>query len=232
MKAMILAAGRGERMKPLTDNCPKPLLKVLDTSLIDFHILKLADIGITDIVINLAWLGDKIIEHLQNGERFGVNIQYSWEREGALETAGGIMKALPLLNLKNDEAFLVVNGDVFIDYDFSDLPVLPANKLAHLWLTNNPEHNLQGDFCLLDGSVKALSLADKKQTFTFSGIGLYRPSIFNQFLSEVVMPLAPVLRAAIASEQVSGSLLPGLWTDVGTPERLSHLNASLQGEQR
>ena len=238
MKAMILAAGRGERMRPLTDHCPKPLLKVAGVPLIEYHITKLAKIGVTDIVINLAWLGDAIVDYLQNGEKFGVNIYYSWENEGALETAGGIIKALPKLAEKN-EPFLVVNGDIFIDYDFSSLPQLNEQQEGHLWLVDNPSHNLSGDFDLIDGVVQNKSAIEtnaaecstgaKKQCFTFSGIGLYRPSLFDHYLDKKVMALAPVLKAAMDKQQISGELLTGLWTDVGTPERLKQLNENIQG---
>jgi N-acetyl-alpha-D-muramate 1-phosphate uridylyltransferase len=235
MKAMILAAGRGERMRPLTDHCPKPLLKIGDISLIEYHITKLAKVGITDIVINLAWLGDCIKNYLQNGERFGVNILYSCENDGALETAGGIIKALPLLTHEN-EPFLVVNGDIYIDYDFSSLPNLTQNQEAHLWLVDNPPHNLLGDFYLTEGNVQNKNSINsnaeanvKKQSLTFSGIGLYRPSLFQAYLNEKVMPLAPILQEAMEKQKITGELLAGLWTDVGTPERLKQLNENIQG---
>ena len=236
MKAMILAAGRGERMRPLTDHIPKPLLKVAGTPLIEYHIMKLANIGVTDIVINLAWLGESIVDYLQDGEKLGVNIQYSWENDGALETAGGIIKALPKLAEK-DEPFLVVNGDIYIDYDFSALPTLTKKQLAHLWLVDNPSHNLSGDFHLKAGVLQSKQQAEMKgetalqqHCFTFSGIGLYRPSLFDAYLNNQVMPLAPILIAAMNKQQVSGEKLSGLWTDVGTPERLQLLNEQLQGE--
>lgn len=235
MKAMILAAGRGERMRPLTDHYPKPLLKVAGIPLIEYHIKKLVSIGVKDIVINLAWLGDLIERYLQNGEKFGVNIHYSWEHEGALETAGGIIKALPNLTQEN-EPFLVVNGDIFIEYDFTNLPTLDVNQQAHLWLVDNPPHNLSGDFYLIKNHVHNKNLADtgliteaEKQTFTFSGLGLYRPSLFQTYLNQKVMPLAPVLKAAMDKQQITGELLSGLWTDVGTPERLAQLNEHKQG---
>ncbi|MEW6990223.1 N-acetylmuramate alpha-1-phosphate uridylyltransferase MurU [Colwelliaceae bacterium 6441] len=229
MKAMILAAGRGERMRPLTDHCPKPLLKVAGVPLIEYHIRKLANIGVKDIVINVAWLGEHIANYLQQGEKFGVNIHYSWENNGALETAGGIMQALPKLTNK-DEPFLVVNGDIYIEYDFSCLPQLHENLSAHLWLVKNPEHNVTGDFCLSNGQVNNINANQSDpQTYTFSGLGLYRPSIFNGYLNKKVMALAPILKAAIEKQDISGELLEGLWTDVGTPERLAQLNEQLQG---
>lgn len=236
MKAMILAAGRGERMRPLTDHLPKPLLKVAGIPLIEYHIKKLANIGVSDIVINLAWLGECIADYLQNGEKFGVNIQYSWEKNGALETAGGIIKALPKLAEKN-EPFLVVNGDIYIDYDFSQLPKLTEQQQAHLWLVDNPAHNLSGDFFLKDGELQNKQQAEMKgetalqqHCFTFSGIGLYRPSLFQAYLDNKVMPLAPILKAAMEKQQISGEKLSGLWTDVGTPERLQQLNKHIQGK--
>jgi len=235
MKAMILAAGRGERMRPLTDLTPKPLLKVSGIPLIEHHLRKLALVGITDIVINLAWLGDKIVEHFQDGSSLGVNIRYSWERDGALETAGGIIKALPLLcaskdhvNNNQDEPFLVVNGDIYIDYDYQDLPQLTSSQLAHLWLVKNPEHNQKGDFSLVDNNIQNVTQFNTLSTYTFSGIGLYRPSFFAKHLTETVVPLAPLLREAIDDKCVAGVVLSGLWTDVGTPERLALLNKQLQ----
>jgi N-acetyl-alpha-D-muramate 1-phosphate uridylyltransferase len=237
MKAMILAAGRGERMRPLTDHLPKPLLKVADTPLIEYHIKKLATIGVKDIVINLAWLGECIVDYLQDGEKFGVNIQYSWENDGALETAGGIIKALPKL-AENNDPFLVVNGDIYIDYDFTLLPTLTEQQQAHLWLVDNPPHNLSGDFHLKDGVLQSKQQAEMKEEtalqqhcFTFSGIGLYRPSLFDAYLDNQVMPLAPILIAAMEKQQVSGEKLSGLWTDVGTPERLQQLNKHIQGTE-
>ncbi len=232
MKAMILAAGRGERMRPLTDVLPKPMLTVQSVPLIVHHLLKLQKVGITDIVINLAWLGEKIVEHLQDGARFGVNITYSWEKEGALETAGGIINALPLLS-DNDQPFLVVNGDIYVDYDFSNIKPLAQDQLAHLWLVDNPGHHLAGDFVLQHGMLKNLAeQSATEQSLTFSGIGLYRPSLFNDFLQQKVMALAPVLRAGIEQNAISGERLSGLWSDVGTPERLSAINELLAQNTR
>ncbi|MDO6447330.1 nucleotidyltransferase family protein [Colwellia sp. 1_MG-2023] len=235
MKAMILAAGRGERMRPLTDKCPKPLLCVAGIPLIEYHIKKLAKIGVSDIVINLAWLGERIVDYLQDGEKFGVNFQYSWENDGALETAGGIIKALPKL-VEGNEPFLVVNGDIYIDYDFSPLPHLTEKQQAHLWVVDNPPHNVSGDFYLNDGVLQSKQQAEwegkteiQKNCFTFSGIGLYRPSLFHAYLDHKVMPLAPILISAMKQQQVSGEKLSGVWTDVGTPERLQQLNMKIQG---
>jgi len=222
MKAMILAAGRGERMRPLTDVLPKPMLTVSGMPLIEYHIRKLAKVGIKDIVINLAWLGEKIENYLGDGKEFNVNISYSWEREGALETAGGIINALPYLT-HNDEPFLVVNGDVFVDYDFSSMPHLPPEYQAHFWLVFNPEHNEKGDFSLDVQQVLNIVEDEKKPTYTYSGIGLFRPSFFQNKFNNKIAKLAPLMRSAVSENKVSGEILSGLWTDVGTPERLRQL---------
>lgn len=231
MKAMILAAGRGERMRPLTDTCPKPLLKVNGIPLIEYHIRNLAAAGIKDIVINIAWLGEKLLDYLGKGEKFAVNIRYS-EEPVALETAGGIIKALPLLAEQDDEVFIVVNGDIYCDYDFSQLPALLPKYNAHLLLIENPEHNLKGDFKIDSGNLVNLnSLAEK--TYTYSGIALYRKSFFKQYsltlnedasTSQNIQPLAPMLRAGADARTISASLMDSSWTDVGTPERLAKLN--------
>lgn len=248
MKAMILAAGRGERMRPLTDTLPKPMLAVAGTPLIEHHIVKLASSGITDIVINHAWLGDKIENYLKDGSQWGVSITYSRETRGALETAGGIIKALPLLlnNTDDNSPFLVVNGDIYTDFDFTEIPALSVDCSANIWLVKNPEHNIKGDFLLGDNDssnnpdvvdmsksehlnkvhnlVAKNSLGTKYSSFTFSGIGLYRPSFFTAQKSNNILPLGPLLREAADNLQLSGKLLKGHWTDVGTPERLNELN--------
>ncbi len=232
---MILAAGRGERMRPLTDSCPKPLLKVRGVALIEHHIRNLVAAGIRDIVINHAWLGEQLIAHLGRGERFDANISYS-EEVVALETAGGIIKALPLLAEQDDEVFLVINGDIYCDLQFAHLPVLAPEYSAHLMLVTNPEHNPNGDFQLENG-VLVNPKGNKQNTYTFSGIALYRKSFFKQFFKqhsatkydnvmsqEAVKPLAPMLRAAADQQQVSANVMHSDWTDVGTPERLAKLN--------
>lgn len=239
MKAMILAAGRGERMRPLTDDCPKPLLKVAGIPLIEHHIVKLAQAGITDIIINHAWLGYKIEEHLQDGRKWGVSIRYSRETQGALETAGGIIKALPLLVEKDEPnaPFLVVNGDVYTDFDFTHIPLLPLDCLANIWLVANPEHNDKGDFLLaeecseLNKSNKVHNItsdtrsSQTQKSFTFSGIALYRPEFFTAHSHDAaILPLGPLLREAAENLELSGTILEGQWTDVGTPERLNELN--------
>jgi len=216
--AMILAAGRGERMRPLTDHTPKPLLTVHDKPLIVWHIERLKKAGISQLVINHAYLGEQIEHALGDGSSFGVSIAYSPE-ETALETGGGIARALPLLG---EQSFLVVNGDVWTDIDYSALS-LDEDDLAHLVLVNNPSHNPNGDFALNNGRVAAEG-ADK---LTFSGIGLYQPCLFAG-QSENRFPLAPLLRNAMSQNKVGGHHHQGAWTDVGTPERLAEINASAQ----
>ncbi len=215
MKAMILAAGRGERMRPLTDSIPKPLLQVGGHALVEHHLSALKNAGVTDIVINVAWLRDQIIESLGDGSRFGVSIAYSDEGDSALETGGGIAKALPLLGR---EPFWVVNGDVYADYSF-DLAGLDRNTLAHLVLVPNPEHNPGGDFALLDGKVRNTG----QSLFTYSGIALMRPELLADAPGGA-FPLAPWLRRAADNDALTGELLSGVWSDVGTPERLASLD--------
>jgi MurNAc alpha-1-phosphate uridylyltransferase len=227
MKAMILAAGRGERMRPLTDTCPKPLLKVAGKPLIEHHINKLAEQGIKDIVINYAWLGEQIVAYLGDGKRYGVNIKYSPELNGALETGGGLIKALPMLTGKNGEPFLLVNGDVFSTFDFSSLPKLGSDKLAHIWLVKNPEHNKTGDFIFEQDKLANISTDGNNNVFTFSGISLFRPEFFQQKQVDSSIKLGPMIKAAINKNQVSATVLENMWVDVGTPERLSRLNDHL-----
>jgi len=217
---MILAAGRGERMRPLTDRTPKPLLPVAGRPLIVWHLERLARAGIRDIVINHAHLGDQIEALLDDGAAWGVAIRYSEEPPGALETAGGIANALPLLG---DEPFLVVNGDIWCDLDFATLPRLAANDLAHLVLVPNPPHHPDGDFDLQNGRVSGVP-----PRLTFSGIGLYRPELFNSVERGKPARLAPLLREAMAADRVSGQTHTGRWVDVGTPERLSALDEEVR----
>ncbi|WP_018953346.1 N-acetylmuramate alpha-1-phosphate uridylyltransferase MurU [Thioalkalivibrio sulfidiphilus] len=217
MHAMILAAGRGERMRPLTDHTPKPLLMAGGRALIEHHLLRLAQAGYHDIVINLAHLGEQIQAHLGDGSRFGLRIRYSPEGE-ALETGGGIRRALPLLG---NEAFLVVNGDVWCDHPLTP-PRLAEQDLAHLVLVDNPGHHPNGDFALTHGRVHS----EGAPRLTFSGIGWYRPELFADH-AEGRFPLAPLLRAAMAGDRVSGEHHRGRWLDVGTPERLAQLDAWL-----
>ncbi len=219
MKAMILAAGRGERMRPLTDHTPKPLLPAGGKPLIQHHIERLAAVGVREIVINHAHLGDRIESALGDGERFGLCIRYSHEGPGrALETGGGIYKALPLLG---PDPFLVVNGDAWTDLDFATLEI-SADDLAELVLVPNPDHHPHGDFALAAGRVRE----DGDPRYTFGGIGIYRPALFAG-CTPGAFPLAPLLRRAMGSDQVGGRLHPGRWLDIGTPERLEALDRML-----
>ena len=220
MKAMILAAGRGERMRPLTDTTPKPLLKVAGKMLIEYHVIALAKAGIKELVINTAWLGEQIQTTLGDGSQYEVKIQYSDEGDQALETAGGIIKALPLLG---DEPFVVVNGDIWCDYDFSSLPAQPEG-LAHLIMVDNPQHHPHGDFALQDSGYLNTNGENK---LTFSGIGVYQPTLFANMVT-AVQPLAPLLRNAMQQEKVTGEHYQGNWLDIGTPERLTELNQSIK----
>ena len=214
---MILAAGRGERMRPLTDTLPKPLLHVKGKALIEWHIEKLAQNGFKEIIINIAHLGYKIPEYLSNGSKWGVKISYSDEQKsGALESAGGIKKALPLLG---DAPFLVVNGDIFCDYDFNPNFKLKDDALAHLILVENPPHNAQGDFGLENGYVT--NLAEKM--YTFSGIGYYHPELFEDVALQK-SPLAPLLREFIEKKLISGEVFNKMWHDIGTLQRLKTIN--------
>ena len=216
MKAMILAAGRGERMRPLTDHTPKPLLPVAGKTIIEHTINQLISAGFHDIIINHAHLGKQIEEHLGDGQHYGANIHYSPEGEQALETAGGIINALPLLG---DEAFLVVNGDIATDFPFAELKSQTVD-LAHLVMVDNPEHHPRGDFGL-DSTGRITETGTDR--FTFSGIGLYRPELFSN-IPAGISKLGPLLRQAIANQRVSGQKYAGFWMDIGTPERLQELD--------
>ncbi|HJX16960.1 MAG TPA: nucleotidyltransferase family protein [Acidiferrobacterales bacterium] len=218
MKAMILAAGRGERMRPLTDHTPKALLKAGGRALIDYRIESLAAAGFRDLVINHAHLGAQIEAHLGNGERYGVRITWSREPDAALETGGGIFQALARLD---DENFLVVNADIWTDYPFARL-ARPITGLAHLVLVDNPPQHPQGDFVLQDSRV----LAEGTPRLTFSGIGVYHRDLFRG-CQPGRFPLAPLLRHAMESGQVSGEHYTGAWYDIGTPERLDELDRAL-----
>ena len=220
MKAMILAAGRGERMRPLTDTTPKPLLQVGREPLIGWHLRHLAAAGIREIVINHAWLGQQIEDTLGNGTTYGVHITYSAEGGQGLETAGGIATALPLLG---SDPFLVINGDILTDIDFSDAvrqsETLLSNGLAYLWLTTNPSHNPAGDFSLLsNGLIRSEGGGER---LTFSGCGLYKSELFAEIAPHRAAKLAPLLRKAMTVGKVRGHCHNGLWLDVGTPERLN-----------
>jgi len=225
MKAMILAAGRGERMRPLTDFTPKPLLKVGGKPLIVWHIENLKKSGFSEIVINHAHLGAQIEDVLGNGQTWGVSIEYSPEQV-ALETAGGIANALHLLagNPANNQPFLVVNGDVFTAFNFAPLQhVLSTNQSSHLVLIDNPPQHPNGDFALVDNMVES----EGERKLTFSGIGVYRPSLFAHIEKGQPAKLAPILRAVMQLNQVSGEYFSGEWHDIGTPERLHNLDQDL-----
>lgn len=217
---MILAAGRGERMRPLTDHTPKPLLLVGGKPLIVWHIERLVASGIRHLVINHAHLGEQIERALGDGSQWDAQIRYSPEGEGqALETGGGIHRALPMLG---DDPFLVVNGDVWVNVDYAEL-TLRASCLAHLVLVENPSHNPDGDFHL---DPHGLVLAEGSPRLTFSGVGVYHPALFADCLPGA-FPLAPLLRQAMQAGRVSGQHYDGAWVDVGTPARLADLNERL-----
>lgn len=212
MRAMILAAGRGERMRPLTDHTPKPLLEAGGKPLIVHHIQRLRAAGYSELVINTHHLGNQLVEALGDGHQWQVDIQYSTESPTALETAGGIRHALPLLG---PSPFLVINGDIWCDH-----PLRPPNfkdKLGHLVLVPNPAHNPSGDFGL-DGHA-----VTNQRSFTFSGIGWYHPALFQHLSDNAAAPLGPLLRSAIESGQIEGECFEGCWMDIGTPQRLQTL---------
>jgi MurNAc alpha-1-phosphate uridylyltransferase len=214
--AMILAAGRGERLRPMTDTTPKPLLRVRGQPLIERHVRGLARAGVERIVINLAWLGSQIREYLGDGARYGVAIVYSDEQPRALETAGGIFRALPHLG---PGPFAVVNGDIYTNFSFETLR-LAADRDAHLVLVPNPSQHPRGDFGLEQG----LALAAAASQYTFSGIAMYRDAFFAG-CTDGVFPLKPLLLRSMAAKRCSAELYTGVWEDVGTAERLQALNA-------
>ena len=228
MNALIFAAGKGERMRPLTEHTPKPLLRAGGRMLIEWHLQKLADIGVQTVVINTSWLAECFEPALGDGSRWGLRLVYSYEGPEPLETGGGMAKALQHLGTS---PFLAVNGDVFCDVDFSCLPSAPEG-LAHLLMVDNPEHNPDGDFALLNDGQLA---SDGDSRLTFSGIGVYRPELLLRCRPQWQQPgvehprfkLAPILRQAMHDGLISGAHYQGLWTDVGTPERLAALDASL-----
>lgn len=229
MKAMILAAGRGERMRPLTDHTPKPLLKVGGKPLIVWHIERLARAGFRDIVINHAHLGAQIEQSLGNGAQWDVSIQYSPEVM-ALETAGGIANALPLLG---DSPFCVVNGDVFTDYDFAQLKenagaVVRGEATTHLVLVDNPPQHPNGDFSIVNGQLVNAG----EPMYTFSGVGVYQPSLFSGIVRGQAAKLAPLIRDAIGQGRASAEYYGGVWHDIGTPQRLTELDAWLNRDDK
>ncbi len=226
MRAIILAAGLGTRMRPLTDHLPKPLLQAGGSALIEYHLRNLAQAGIRDVVINHFHLGERLEEALGDGSRYGVRI--AWSRESVrLETAGGIVKALPLLG---DEAFAVVSGDIWTDYDLARLqPVDGRDTLARLVMVANPPHHPTGDFAL-DGAgrLRLRASADCGPGCTYSGISVMHPALFAGLVADP-LPLRPVLDAAIAAGRVAGELYTGRWFDIGTPQRLQELDVLLRG---
>lgn len=219
MKAMILAAGKGERMRPLTLHTPKPLVRAAGVPLIEYHIKALAKAGFEQIVINHAWLGQQIEDYLGDGQRFGVQLSYSPEGE-PLETGGGILRALPLLGA---EPFVIVNGDLWTDYDFARLR-RPIEGLAHLVLVNNPVQHPLGDFVLGEGKVRD-GLPGEAQ-LTYSGISILHPALFAN-CQPGAFKLAPLFRQAMSQAQVSGEHFTGQWIDVGTHERLADVERLL-----
>ena len=228
MKAMILAAGFGERLRPLTETTPKPLLKVGDKPLIQYHIERLAAVGVRELVINTSWLGDQVESFVGDGSRFGVDVQWSRESD-PLETGGGIRQALPMLG---SEPFLVVNGDVWSDYPLAELVARewPEEVDAHLVLVPNPDHHGKGDFEL--GSDHKIRYPDGGQAYTFSGISVMRPEMFALYPSaSKKFPLRDVLASGIKGGYVTGEVFAGSWWDIGTVERLQALDTLLTGRE-
>jgi MurNAc alpha-1-phosphate uridylyltransferase len=218
MQAMILAAGLGERMRPLTLVKPKPLLEVCGTTLIEHHIVNLQKAGFTRIVINVCWLAQQIMKKLGNGNQYGVEIRYSFEGSEPLETGGGILKALSLLDTN---PFLVVNADVKTDFDFNSIEY-NKDSLAHLILVNNPAHNHNGDFHLNNSGL--LSVNSSLPKHTYCGIGIYNPKLFSQ-CQPGIFSVVPLLKKAMLKKQITGQLHSGLWDDIGTIERLIEINS-------
>lgn len=219
---MILAAGRGSRLRPDTDHTPKPLLPLAGQPLVVHHLRKLAAAGCRHVVINTGWLGEQLPRALGDGSRWGVRIAYSPEGWPALETGGGIRNALPLLG---EDPFLLINGDVWTDADYKGLleAQLADTDLAHLWLVDNPEDHAEGDFSDAQGRLR-----NQGERKTYSGIALLRPALLAG-ATEAAFSLAPWLRAAADADQASAAMLPGVWCDVGTPERRAALEAALNG---
>jgi MurNAc alpha-1-phosphate uridylyltransferase len=222
--AMILAAGRGERMRPLTDQCPKPLLPVKGKPIIEWHIEALKQQGFKRVVINHAWLGQQIESYFGDGSLFGIEIEYSREEE-ALETAGGITAALPLLGVSDESPYIfIINGDILADWDFSKIfeivdQMKKNNLMAYLILVENPEHNPLGDFILLDGKILNKGADSSPYSYTLSGIGVYHYKLFKDISPGQKAKLAPLLRQAIAQSTVGGCLHRGFWYDIGTINR-------------
>ena len=217
MQALILAAGKGERMRPLTLFKPKPLLEVCGTTLIEHHIINLKKAGFKRIVINVSWLAQQIMQKLGDGNQYGVEIRYSFEGDEPLETGGGIFKALSLLD---SQPFLVVNGDVKTDIDFSKIQC-KKNVLAHLLLIDNPPHNLNGDFAIDSDSF--LKYNTSKNKLTYSGVGIYQPKLFKK-CKHGKFSVVPLLKEAMKNKQITGEYFKGQWDDIGTIDRLTKIN--------
>jgi len=214
--AMILAAGRGERLRPVTENVPKSLVEVNGQTLLERHLQSLAKGGVETVVINLGWLGDQITERIGSGGEFGLNVVYSQEGDNTLETGGGIYRALPALGA---DPFLVINADIYTDMPLPDMQ-LGDDDMAHLVCVPVPEDKTSGDFAIVDGRIRN----DGEPMFTFSGVSVYRPDFFTD-CAPGRFSVVPMLRAAADADRISGSIYSGLWRDVGTPERLAELNA-------
>lgn len=221
MKAMILAAGRGERMGSLTDNMPKPLVKVNGLRLIEYNLNMISRAGISDVVINICWHGDQIIDQIGNGKEYGLNIIYIDEKDKMLGTGGGILNALPILG---ESPFWLINSDIFTDYEININKTLDANKLGHLILVPNPKHNSDGDFFLEDNSIK---YKDKNRPYTYSGMSILSSKLFKECHQEI-FPLEPLLESAASLDLLSGEFFDGFWLDIGTVERKKELEAILK----
>lgn len=232
MKAMILAAGLGKRMRPLTDNTPKPLLQACGKSLIEYHLDAIARAGIKEVIINTHWCADRLEKALESGDRWGLSIEFSHE-EILLETAGGIAKALPFLQSDQDEPFLLINGDIYCEQNLSDwienAESMSVSCLGYLALVPNPSHNLGGDFPFDEELALLLppDSASRYPMFTYAGLALFRPSLFKE-LPIAPSRLSPLLQEAIILQQIRGQLITATWVDVGTPERLHELDQMLK----
>jgi MurNAc alpha-1-phosphate uridylyltransferase len=218
-RALVFAAGRGERMRPLTDAMPKPLLEVRGKPLIVWHLEKLARAGVREVVVNTSHLANRFPERIGDGSQWNLRIRYSYEGSEPLETGGGMFRALAFLG---HEPFIAVNGDVFTDFNFSTLPQR-IHSLAHLVMVDNPAHNPNGDFVLRDGKL----FDEPSPRLTFAGVGVYRSELLDGS-SDGKFSLAPILRAAMRREEITGEHYRGMWNDVGTPQRLDELNSGLR----
>ncbi len=220
MKVLILAAGRGERLKPLTDLTPKPLTVVQGIPLLGHHFVRLEQAGLKQVVINVSWLKQQIINYTNKHTPHFVSVVISDEGEQALETGGGMLKALPLLD---NSPFIAVNADVLTDFDFNSLPALGYDKWVHLVLVKNPDHNTTGDFAFENNQLKLKQ--NHNTTYTYSGIGVFHPDLFNGLIAGDAFSVTPLIKKAIAENRATAQLHTGTWSDVGTLERLNELNA-------